>query len=472
MRPRALYLLPCPPAAKGPCSFPFAPIRFAVLWVGCKSGLWQIWKGGIVSTAENKQVSPADEAVPEYLKSSYRWVIILIYGIANFAPIICTYSFMGMGVVIQETFRIASQDFSRLSTIGFLTGFFFSLPFGGLTDRFGARRMMGVAYLIATLAIGARLVFPMSAGMLTVTQFFVGFSFCAVNSTAVKTISSWFCDREYSIMMGVFIGVATLGAAVGMAAGGIFTDAAGLEVLLRIQFGVVAVVWVLCMLLIRNRPQGAPEVHQETFVKYIGTTLKYREIWIVSICYLLLYGAVTTCMTFLVTALQAEGVEATTASLVAIIVNVIALFGELIMPPLVLKGKKRNWTRLALAIMALVVAACLLIGTLSGNTTVFIVIVSIGFFAVGGCLALQQGLPGQIPRLPRECLGSAGGFHTSLQNLGAFVVPTYFVAAIAGSNYTLLWILTAVVFVLAAVCYLIMPKDVGAVAEVQKDDKQ
>ena len=86
---------------------------------------------------------------------------------------------------------------------------------------------------------------------------------------------------------------------------------------------------------------------------------------------------------------------------------------------------------------------------------------NLGFFSIGVCLAQTKALPAQIPRLPHDYLGTAGGFQACLQNLGAFVIPTYIVANIAGSNYGILFMIVAIVLALYAITCIIIPKEVG-----------
>ena len=59
-----------------------------------------------------------------------------------------------------------------------------------------------------------------------------------------------------------------------------------------------------------------------------------------------------------------------------------------------------------------------------------------------------------------------------LQNLGAFVCPTYFVALIAGANYTLMFVLIAVLFGIYFLFALAIPKNMGLTAKISGTDSE
>ena len=145
------------------------------------------------SVSENKVV----EEVPEYLRKGYRWVILGVFCLINFACLFCTMSFGGMATNIMEYYSISTSTFSFMTTIGFLTGFIFCLPFGSLADRFGAKNVMVGAFVVVVIGCAIRVVIPdPSIAILSISQFLMGFSFCAVNSTVVKVMGAWFDPNQ------------------------------------------------------------------------------------------------------------------------------------------------------------------------------------------------------------------------------------------------------------------------------------
>ena len=411
--------------------------------------------------SENAAVSAP--AVPEYFKQPYRYVIIALYGICNFAAVICTYMFMGMGASIMEQFQITPSEFSFMCTIGFLVGFIMCLPVGSLCDKFGARAVMIGCFIIVVIGVALRAFFPSTTPtLLTITQVMFGFAFAGVNACVIKSLGAWFEPKQLNIMVAVYIAVATAGAAIGLASGSIFGD--DLKTALYFQFGVELVCFILIVAFLRNKPEGAPDPPKDSFFKYIGGTLKFKGAWISALCYMFLYGGTTACNTFIVAGMQDRGMDIGAAALVGIFINVTALIGEFAFPAFVSKHPEKNYSRMTLIFLSAATAICILIAWLVPMPAVgTAVVMLIAYVFIGGALAQTKALPAQIPGLPEDHFGTAGGFQAMLQNLGAFVGPTYFVALIAGSDFTMMFVLSAVLFAVYFALCLAIPKDMGLV---------
>ena len=420
------------------------------------------------TAAEAPMTPPATQPTQDFFHQPYRYMIIAIYGIVNLAAIICTYMFMGMATSIMEQFQIDPSQFSFMCTIGFLVGFILCLPVGSLCDKFGARAVMIVCFVIVVVGAAWRAFDPNTTPtLLTITQVMFGFAFTGVNACVIKSLGAWFEPKQLNFMVAIYIAVATAGAAVGLASGSIFGD--DLKTALYFQFGVELACLVLIVLFLRNKPAGAPEPPKDSFFKYIGNTLKFKGAWISALCYMFLYAGTTACNTFIVAGMQDRGMDIGMAALVGILINVTALIGEFVFPAFVSKHTEKNYSRLTLIFLSAATAVCILIAWLVPMPAIATAILMfIAYIFIGGALAQTKALPAQIPGLPPDHFGTAGGFQAMLQNLGAFIGPTYFVALIAGSNYTMIFVLSAVLFAVYFIFCLMIPKNMGLIAQTEQ----
>ena len=406
---------------------------------------------------KNAAESAATE-VPEYLRQPYRWVVLGVFCLINFACLFCTMSFGGMATNIMEYYSISTSTFSFMTTVGFLTGFIFCLPFGSLADRFGSKKVMIGAFVVVVAGCAIRVIVPdPTVAILSVSQFLMGFSFCAVNSTVVKVMSAWFDPDQLNFALGIYIGIASLGSALSMVSASIFPS---LKAMLVGQLVLMAACLLSCFL-VKNRPEGAPDQPKDSFFKYLGQTLKYKEVWLVALAYMFLYGACTTGNAFIVAGMQDKGFDVLTAGLTGTSISIACGIGNIVVPLIVSKLRSHRNTRKLLTVFGFIAAASFMLAWNVPTGVLTFVFFNLAFFSIGVCLAQTKALPAQIPSLPHQYLGTAGGFQACLQNFGAFVIPTYIVANVAGSNYGILFAIVAVILVIYAVNCFILPKDVG-----------
>ena len=166
--------------------------------------------------------------------------------------------------------RLTRQDYGLVDSsylIAYAVGQFIWGPLG---DRLGPKKVVLVGMAISILAAVAS-GFSTALVAFTVFAVFQGLGQSAGWSTMVKTISAWFGRRGRGHVMGWWCTSYTVGAAI----------AAPLAAAMMVYFGseeepywqagfwgpaaIVAAVWVLVVLLHRNRPQdvGLPAVEEE-----------------------------------------------------------------------------------------------------------------------------------------------------------------------------------------------------------------
>ena len=79
-------------------------------------------------------------------------------------------------------------------------------------------------------------------------------------------------------------------------------------------------------------------------------------------------------------------------------------------------------------------------------------------FSLGGLLALFVSAIVLLPEIGPVYAGTAGGVCSTLQLLGAVVIPSYILAPILGTNYVALYGIAGVLCVVIAICAFLLPE--------------
>lgn len=191
---------------------------------------------------------------------------------ANWFPLGLTYASLYMGRYNFNAYRshagelhgLSNAQVGLIATVGFWVYAVSLLVNGPLTERFGGRRaiLVGVAGAsAANLAIAfflrgfatASNVVPGLALLYGVDMYFQSFGAISV----VKVNSSWFHWRERGLIGGVFGSMISLGYYLALGVGGFIYAMLPYWCLFLVPAGVLAVMFVVDLLLVRDRPDDA-----------------------------------------------------------------------------------------------------------------------------------------------------------------------------------------------------------------------
>lgn len=210
-----------------------------------------------------------------------------------------------------------------------------------------------------------------------------------------------------------------------------------------VAFAVCAAAALLWLLLMRERPEGAPDapVKEEAAPPSAGESIavaaRSRSVWLAGGCMACLMGACILLNAFLPSALQqVRGMAAAAAGVAASAVTVGNIFGALLGPVLLQKtGSLKGCLIGAGAVFGLGAAfGWLLPQGLVMGAVLFVTGVALGMF-----FPLLLSLPATLPEIGPRYAGAAGGIIATLQMLGGFLLPTYLVAPLAEGSYPVLF---------------------------------
>lgn len=222
---------------------------------------------------------------------------------------------------------------------------------------------------------------------------------------------------------------------------------------------------ILWALLGRTHPEETKAKDGEPMTAYLGEAIRNKYVWIISFVMFFAFGASIAENSYLTSGIQAlTGDPALAGSIGA--VNMVAVgIGGVAMPALLAKAKNLKIIFFVAALLmgiSNIVIFQLPIGVIS-----YIIVILQGVF-MGLILPIGKTLPAVIPGVKPEHLGAVGGIQSSMQNLGAGLLPAYVVAPMAGmlggGSPVALMIGTGILVIFGGLFMLLLPKGTNAVS--------
>ena len=291
----------------------------------------------------------------------------------------------------------------------------------------------------------------------------LGLSLAALNANSAKLFRLWFPGRWTSIAMGIYIlGATAGGGAIAMKVGPLMTDPqTGFIIGTACTVGCL----VLWALLGRTHPEETKAKDGEPMTAYLGEVLKNKYVWYISFIMFFVFGASIAENSYLTSGLVALTSDPAFAGNIGAVNMVAVGIGGVAMPALLAKAK--NLKVIFFVAALLMGISNIVIFQLPIGVITYIIVILQGVF-MGLLLPIGKTLPAVIPGVKPEHLGAVGGIQSSMQNLGAGLLPAYIVAPLAGvfgaGSPVALMIGTGCLVIFSGLFMLLLPKGTNAVS--------
>ena len=320
---------------------------------------------------------------------------------------------------IASELTLTNAEAGFLFSISILTLMIFRIPWGILFDRKGFKKTMTLALLLMGV-FGLARGFAVDYFSLLATQFFLGIGLSGVIPAIPRLVSCWF-PREKT---GVATGVCLAGFPVGDFVALSFTPFLLLALGSWRQVFQVYGAWCLVLVVLwwrfahdTEKEGNLPAANslRSEFTKL----LKNRLVWVLTGLYFCAGGCYDTLLVWLPNVLQAQGIDAVSASFVASMLPA----GFLVSAIVVGAFSDRLGLRKPFVLMmgAASGPVLFLTGTMGGLPVYATAFLS-GLCTVG-VLTIVLSVPVETPSLSRS-LSSVLGIVASVGNLGSFLLPT------------------------------------------------
>ncbi len=382
----------------------------------------------------------------------YRWVVLAMAMLTSFIGSYAQFQLPPLAYRLMPELNLSPSQFSALMG-GPMTGSIFVCLLGGnLADRFGVKKIVTLGLVLAV--IGCTFRYAVSSfwpfWFLTVLA---GLASGLLVGNLSKLFGAWFPPEQMGTIMGICMVSPVLAMFVGTSTTTLFPSDASAFIFSGILCLIILALW---MIFAKNKPEGSPDLPVLPVTKYLREAARSRSIWLAGFGLFFAMGALMIMNSFLPNVLHdARGLGPTSAGFYGSLATLGGIFGSF-MGPLICNrvGVMKPY----LVVVALLAAA----GTfwcwqLPIGPAIIVGLILAGFLQ-NAMAPLIASLPMLLPEIGPVYAGSAGGIITTLQVIGAVVVPTFIVTPLAGSSGKGLFGLAALCFILLIVPVLFLPE--------------
>jgi NNP family nitrate/nitrite transporter-like MFS transporter len=390
--------------------------------------------------------------MPEKKKSMYPLIVLAVVCLGAFGPNYTQFQLAPLAPRLIEALGLSMSEFTSVFSSPMIPAIFLSLVAGVLADKFGVKKIIAVGFAATAFGTCWR-IWSNSYITLFLGMLLSGVGMAFLNANGAKIIGSTFPPERIGGMMGVFLAASTLGMTAGTGTTALLP---GIPAAYTIAAVISVAAFVLWVLLIKNpAAHQTAEPPQVKILDSLKVVVKSRSVWITGFCLMLILGCNVIISSFLPTALGQRGIDSVASGVYAAAVTIGNLIGCLFAPGLTARIGKIKPPMIVLAVASVAGAAfgwTVPAGILLG-TCLFIT-----GAAMGGLMPLLMSIPIQLPEIGPVYAGTAGGFTSTLELLGAVVIPTYIAAPIAGSNMRLFFLSGGICMALVFVLIFVLPE--------------
>ncbi len=383
-------------------------------------------------------------------------IIFLAFAIAFAAPNYSQYQFSPLGSQIIELYNLTPVQFNSIFTAPMLPAIFTSLICGMLVDRFGYKPVIGISVLLTFAGAWMR-VFATGYAVMYIAMILIGFSAGFLSSNSSKILSQLFGAEKVSVMMGLVLTLSTCGLVLSMSTTTMLGSIRTAFVVAGVVCTVGLVLWFVVMPNIKpSKTAAAEDEKAPSLGEALRVVLRNPYVWLSGLALFCVNGAMTGMGSMVPNALtEVRGVSPVDAGVVGAFLMVGNLLGSLFTPTISLKTGK---FRLVMMICGLIsVFGCSFAWRAPIGIPLYLAMIVTGY-TFGSGMAQFLSVAVQLPGVGPVYAGTAGGLIATLELLGGVVLPTYIASGIAGSNYTLYFIIIGLSSIIWIVSAFFLPK--------------
>jgi cyanate permease len=382
----------------------------------------------------------------------YRWVILAIAMVAGFIGSYAQFQLPPLAYKLIPALHISSSQFAALMG-GPMTGSLFICLLGGnLADRFGVKNVVTIGLILSVIGCTFRYAVTSFWPFFFLTVL-AGLASGLLISNIAKLFGPWFPPEQMGTIMGLYMVSPMLAGFSATATTALFTS----EAVAFIFSGVICfLILILWMILARNKPKGAPDMPVLSATRYLGKAAQSKGIWLAGACAFFVMGSMMTFSSFLPNVLHdLRGISPVQAAFYGSLATLGGVFGSFLGP---LICNRVGVMKPYLVIVSLCGAAITFWSWQLPIGPAIVISLIVAGFLQSAILPLLLSFPMLLPEIGPVYAGSAGGILSTLQVLGAVVVPTFIITPLAGLNSTVLFGLAAVCYALIAIPALLLPE--------------
>ena len=386
------------------------------------------------------------------VQSPYRWVVLIVAMLAGFIGSYAQFQLPPLAYKLMPALHLSTSQFAALMG-GPMTGaVFVSILGGALADRYGVKNIVTAGLVLAvigcTFRYNASSFWPFF--FLTILA---GMASALLTSNLSKLFGAWFTPEQMGTVVGIYMISPMLAGFSATATTALFPSDATAFIFSGIACLVILVFWLIFA---KNKPAGAPAPAVLPATQYLGKAARSRGIWLAGIGMFFVMGSTMTFADFLPNVLHdLRGISPVQAGFYGSLATFGGIFGCFLGPIIC---NRLGVMKTFLVIMGVLGAAGTYWSWQVPVGPAIVIALTLAGFLQSTVSPLLLSVPMLLPEIGPVYAGSGGGIISTLQVLGAVVVPTFVITPLAGSNSTILFGLAAVCFALLILPALFLPE--------------
>ncbi len=389
-----------------------------------------------------------------------KWLVFTIMCLAYMPGGYAQYQLSVFAPDLMQSFGLTTSQFSSLFTAPMIVAIFLSFVGGMISDKVGAKKVVDIAFVIAILGMIGR-IFVNSFTPFFLCMTLTGVSNMFVNINASKITGSWFEPEKIGLLMGVFALCGQLPGAFATATTAVLFNNRTSAFIASAAFGVL--VFILWLLFVKDKPDGKMSGEQKTkpseqssMSEALKVVLSNKAVWLIAVCIMMVLGSTVTLSTFMPTALQAmHGIDLAVSGTIASMLTLGNCVGSILGPIVFAKIKNVKVFISGTALLSFI--GILVCWRFSSIMISYILVLFTGIM-LGAAMPIFFSAPVLLEGIGTKYAGSASGVISTLQLLGAVLIPTYVLTPIARDNYRLLFTLASGCMLIMFVCGFLIPQ--------------
>jgi MFS family permease len=330
-------------------------------------------------------------------------------------------------ICVSVLFKEISEDLGlNLVQVGVVWGIpplaaiFIVLLGGLLADRYGARRTMGIACLMAGVAGALR---GISGGFISLTfiTFLFGLSIWVIPASVFKTTATWFSGRQLLLANGIVSAGMGFGYTLGAMIGATILSPllGGWRDVLFLCGGISIIVGLLWLFAVREPDLGSASRASVPLRQAISHVLPIKAVWILGLTLLGYIGCTQGVIGYLPTYLRNIGWPIASADGTLATFNGVSTLGAI---PLALLAERIGLKKAVLFPLLLITIVGVALLPLVGGAVVWVLMIMVGC-ARDGTMAICLTMGTEAKGVGVVYAGTAIGLMQTVFNIGSFVSP-------------------------------------------------
>lgn len=357
------------------------------------------------------------------------------------------YQLAAVPSAVYETYHLNDTMFSSVMNAPMIPAIFFSVLLGLLSDRCGIKKVGLICMAIGSAGFLLRQFVPTYTGLYA-GMLLTGVLTTVFNTNVPKIASALYAPEKMGKVVGILMAGSTASMAVAYGTTAMFPNLHTGFVVTTVFAVALIPAWAILVKEDDFRQQEQSCVEKISVKETLAVSVRSLNVWLMGLALMVLMGGAMVLSNFQVVYLTTvKGYGEALAATQGTVLMAAAILGSIVIPVIYQKCRRKS---LMLFLLVAVSGAAAFGITVLPMAGIYACSFLNGFMR-SGAISVLMSFPVLFPEIGPKYAGTACGLVSTLQLLGAVLIPTYVVIPLGGGNMTNYFYLAAGCFMISAV---------------------